>query len=84
MKKELQLEEIICVLCGKNGDVQNFITLSKQKHEEQRYICQDCREKVNQEFLEETKNPNIIRAILLGVVGAIIGGLIWYFIAVFT
>jgi hypothetical protein len=33
---------------------------------------------------EETKNPNYLRAIAGGVIAGIIGGLLWYFIAVLT
>jgi len=72
-----------CSMCQKQGTTNEFITLQGAKGQST-YLCPDCREKTKQAFEAETKDPNIFLAILAGAVGAAIGGVVWYFVAIGT
>ncbi len=76
-------KKVNCSMCNKEGAVEEFVTLQDKEGLDE-YVCAECRARMSQEFEAETKNPNIILAIILGVVGAIIGGIVWYLVAVST
>lgn len=73
--------KVNCSMCQKEGTTDQFITLRGNKGQNV-YLCPDCKVQANQAFEAETKDPNILRAILLGAVGALIGGVVWYAVAV--
>ena len=72
-----------CSMCQKEGTTDQFFTLQGHKGQNV-HLCPECKEKANQTFESETKNPNIILAVVLGSIGAVIGGLVWYFVAIGT
>ena len=74
-------KKINCSMCGKEGTTDQFVTLQSKKGE-RAYLCTECREKTNAALEAETKNPNLIGAIGLGIIASIIGGILWYFITV--
>lgn len=76
-------KKVNCSMCQKEGTTDQFITLQGRKGGNV-YLCPECKEKANKVFDDETKNPNILLAILIGSIGAAVGGLIWYFIAIGT
>ncbi len=75
--------KVDCSICRKEGTTDQFITLQGEKGKSV-YLCPECKEKANQEFENETKNPNILMAIMVGAIGAAIGGAVWYFVAITT
>jgi hypothetical protein len=76
-------KSVVCEQCKKEGKADTFFSYQK-KDKTEMYLCSECRDKMNAAFKEETKNPNYLRAIAGGVIAGIIGGLLWYFIAVLT
>lgn len=75
--------KVNCSMCQKEGTTDQFITLQGNKGQNV-YLCPECKEKANKSFEDETKNPNILLAIVVGAIGAVIGGVIWYFVAIGT
>jgi len=75
--------KVNCDRCEKPGTTESFVTLRDNKNKDI-HLCGDCREKTNAEFSAETKDANIPLAILFGVVGAAIGGILWYLITTIT
>ncbi|MFH1232894.1 MAG: hypothetical protein V1651_03485 [Patescibacteria group bacterium] len=75
--------KVNCSMCKKEGTTDQFIMLRGNKNQNV-YLCPECKEKTNQTFEDETKNPNVLLAIVIGSVAAIIGGVIWYFITIST
>lgn len=75
--------KVNCAMCHKEGTTDHFITLQTHKGESA-YLCPSCKEKANQEFESETKNPNILLACVFGAAGAAVAGVIWYFFAILT
>lgn len=76
-------KKVRCSECGKEGTTDEFVTLQDKKGENI-YLCEKCKEKTKQSFEEETKDPNIPLAVVAGAIGAAVGGLVWYFIAIKT
>ena len=73
-------EEIVkCQQCGKEIKVQDGHSFETEDGQEV-YVCNDCIAEINRALEDETKNPNIIGAFLLGLLAAIVCGLGWYFI----
>jgi hypothetical protein len=74
-------KKVNCSMCHKEGTTDEFVTLQNNKGETV-YLCSQCKVATNELFEAETKNPNIVLGLILGVVGAIVGGLVWYFVAI--
>lgn len=72
-----------CSSCKKEGTSDVFITLQNSQGEDI-YFCKECKEKVNMAFENETKNPNYILAVAAGCAGAVIGGIVWYYVAIMS
>ncbi len=75
--------KVNCSMCQKEGTTDQFITLQGNKGKNV-YLCPECKVKANQAFEDETKNPNILLAVVVGAIGAAIGGVVWYFVAIGT
>ncbi len=75
--------KVTCSMCQKEGTTNEFVTL-RGKDDQDVYFCPVCKEKLNQEFEDATKNPNILRAVIAGSIAAIVGGVVWYFVTIFT
>ncbi len=73
--------KVNCSMCHKNGVTDQFTTLQNDKGEDI-FLCSDCKEEANKSFANETKNANILLAIIVGAIGGIIGGVIWYFVTI--
>lgn len=74
-------KKVNCSMCNKEGTTDQFVTLQSHKGGNV-YLCPECRIKTNDAFEAETKNPNVVLGVILGAVGAVLGGLVWYFVAV--
>lgn len=75
--------KVNCSTCQKEGTTDQFTTLQNDKKENV-FLCAECKEKMNTAFEDETKNPNFLLGVVGGGVGALIGGIIWYFVAIGT
>ncbi len=60
------------------------LVAGKNRREPNTVLCASCASTVEQALEAETKNPNLPPAILLGIVAAVAGGLIWYAIVALT
>lgn len=75
--------KVNCSMCKREGTTDQFATLQGKKGQNV-YLCPQCREETSRALEEETKNPRILLSIIVGAIGAAIGGAIWYVIAVTT
>jgi hypothetical protein len=75
--------KINCAMCQKEGTTDQFVTLQGDKGQSI-YLCPGCKQKANEAFEDETKNPNILLAIVVGAIAAAIGGIVWYIFAIIT
>lgn len=73
--------KVNCEMCRKEGTTDQFVTLQGNKGQSI-YLCSECKQKANQAFENETQNPNILLATIAGAVAALIGGIIWYIVAI--
>jgi hypothetical protein len=76
-------KKVNCSMCKKEGATDQFVALQGAKGASV-YVCAECRQKANAEFEAETKNQNVPLGIAGGIVGAVIAGFVWYFVAVGT
>lgn len=76
-------KKVVCSMCKKEGTTDTFVTLQGEKGRDA-YLCADCKRKANESFAAETKDPHIALGVLLGAIGAAIGGFVWYLVAVGT
>ncbi len=75
--------EVSCAQCGKKGTTSEFFTY-QGKDGTDVHLCAECRNKVNQSLEAESKNVKTGRAFMLGLLGAILGAVAWYYITVST
>ena len=76
-------ETVTCANCGKEIKVGESHAYAGE-NDEDIYFCNNCQKEIDNALEEETKNPNVIGATLLGVLAGIVGGIIWYWITVLT
>lgn len=76
-------EKSACSECGKEGTSKELF-LYKGKDGAEVHLCADCRQKINDTIENEEKKVNMAGAIGLGAVAAIVGGVIWYYITIFS
>jgi hypothetical protein len=48
------------------------------------YLCEKCRDITEKKFKEETENPNLLMAAVVGTVAALVAGVAWSLFSVFT
>lgn len=72
-----------CAICQTGSTVEKFVApgINNQLNGK---LCLACKEKVNQYFLAETQNPNIVGAMIWGVLAAVVGSAAWYLVAIWT
>ena len=76
-------ETVTCTQCQKalpGAEAHSF----KGKKGEDIYICPACKEKIDMQFREETQNPNILGAVILGAVAGVAGAVVWFLVEIFT
>ncbi len=76
-------EVVTCAGCGKELKVEERHSFEGENGEDI-YYCDECLAQINQAFEEETKNPNILFAMVASVVAGLVGGFAWYWITVLT
>lgn len=72
-----------CSSCSAEGNTDNFIAMQDNAGNDV-YLCPSCKEKVKAQMAEETEDPNILTGVILGSIGAAIGGVIWFLVTVTT
>lgn len=86
MGGEVMEEKPVCNSCSKqieSGDKHLVIKASK-KEEKDTFLCAKCLDEVQTALDEETRNPNIPMSFVVGLGGAIVASLIWYFFVTLT
>lgn len=76
-------KEATCLNCGKQGTTETFLTYSGNDGNDV-HMCHDCKEKINIELQKETSGYNWFGSICLGLIAALVGGIIWYYITIGT
>ena len=64
-------EEYTIIRTSSNGNTEAF-------------LCKKCHDISNKDLLHETQNPNLTGALLAGLAGAAVTGLIWYYFVILT
>jgi len=76
-------EKVPCSECKKEVGAQERHVF-KGKSNTDIYYCDSCVEKINEALANETKNPNIITAVLVGAMAGFIGTIGWYLFVILT
>ncbi len=87
-KTEIKIGEKVtqvlnCSQCQKEVTAGQCYTYKDKKGKEV-FLCDGCKEIAEQAFKEETKDPNITGALLLGTLAAVVAGIVWFAISVLT
>lgn len=77
-------ELVNCGQCQGQFSAAQCYTFKGKKKGETVYLCEKCHEVVEKAFREETQNPNMAMAMVLGGMAAIIAGVAWYYLSVLT
>lgn len=74
-----------CSSCGTELQPgQGFLIPSKNKKAPAIHLCADCTAKAEAAFEEESRNPQVPLALLLGLLAAVVGCVLWYAVVVIT
>lgn len=76
-------EIVNCSTCGKEISVSERHSYEGENGEDI-YFCDECMEKINKEIAQETQNPNMIGASVMGGLAGVLGGIIWFLITAIT
>lgn len=77
-------DEIVkCAGCGKDLKVEERHSFEGENGEDI-YYCDECMTQINQALEEETKNPNLLFAVVASIIAGLVGGFAWYWITVLT
>lgn len=76
-------EIVKCADCGKEITVEERHSFEGENGQDI-YFCDECMTKINQALAEETMNPNMVGAGILGGLAGILGGIIWFIITAAT
>ncbi len=72
-----------CSGCQKEVATGQYYTY-KGKKGESVFLCEACREVTEKAFKEETQNPNMVMAAIVGVSAAIVAGVAWFLVSVLS
>ena len=74
-----------CSSCGTEFQPgQGYLIPSKDKKAPAVHLCADCTNKAEAAFEEESREPKVPLALLLGLVAAVVGCVLWYAVVVIT
>lgn len=76
-------ENVTCSQCSKQVLGSQAYTYRGKKNKSI-FLCETCREAVEKVFDEETKNSNIVMAVILGLAAAVAAGTGWFFFSILT
>ena len=78
-------EELICARCSKPiNPTDEYTILKTSKKGDAEILCSQCRAVFQDALEKETHAPNILLAIIAGMLGAVVAGLIWYYCVTLT
>ncbi len=79
-------KQLVCTRCSKLINAQDEYTIVKtSKHGDvESALCPQCRAVVQDAIEQETHAPNILLALVAGLLGAAVAGLIWYYFVTLT
>jgi uncharacterized membrane protein YbjE (DUF340 family) len=70
-------ENVACTGCTKEIPVADAYCFRDKKKQDV-YYCANCKQKVDAAYVVETENPNIPRAVIMGLLAGIIAGAVWF------
>lgn len=76
-------QSVACAECQQEVPAGQYYSYRGKKGQDV-FLCGPFREKVEKTLQAETQNPNLFGAVLLGLVGSLVAGAIWYAAAVIT
>ncbi|MEK6901029.1 MAG: hypothetical protein AABX37_01680 [Nanoarchaeota archaeon] len=76
-------QSVICSGCQKQVSAGQFFSYKDNKKQDI-YFCSACCEGVAKAYSEEMANPNLAQAGLVGCLGAVVAGFLWYWIVQWT
>jgi hypothetical protein len=76
-------ENVTCSQCQKEVSGNEAYTY-QGKDNAHVFLCSSCRQKAETALQAETKNPNMMLALVLGSVAAVVAGIIWYYFVILT
>jgi hypothetical protein len=80
-------QELVCAGCSKpiNPKMDEYtIVGTSKKGIVEKVVCPQCRAKFQDELNQEALKPNIPLAVLAGLLGAVVAGIIWYYFVIIT
>ena len=76
-------QSITCSGCQKQVPAGQFFSYKGKKGQDV-YFCSVCREGVAKAYSEEMANPNLAQAGLVGALGALVAGVLWFWVVQLT
>lgn len=76
-------EDVVCANCQKTTPVAEAFSFRGKKGEDV-YFCSACKQQIDAAYKQETENPNLVGAAVLGVVAGIVAGFVWFFVEILT
>ena len=76
---------LACSSCGSSLSVSQAVNIKgKRKTDPNMVLCTNCADQAEQAFQAEAEDANLLGAVLLGLLAAVLSALIWYGIVVVT
>ena len=74
---------VVCGQCQQEVPAGQYYSFKGKKGQDV-FLCGNCRELAEKSLQAETQNPNWFGGMLLGLLGGLVAGIIWYLILVIT
>lgn len=76
-------EDVVCANCQKTIPAAEVFSFRGKKGEDV-YFCSACKQQIDSAFRQETENPNLSGATVLGLIAGIVSGAVWFFVEILT
>ena len=76
-------EIVLCSQCQKEVSGTQYYSY-RDKEGQNIFLCDNCRGIAEKAIQEETNNPKIVIALILGLLAAVVAGILWFAISVLT
>lgn len=76
-------QKVLCAECRQETPAGQYYTYRDKKGQDL-FLCGACRQKAEAALQGETENPNLMGAVLLGLLGGLLAGVVWYLIVAIT
>jgi hypothetical protein len=72
-------ESVTCAECQQSTPPGQYYSYKDQQGQDV-FLCSACRDKVEKVLAAENENPNLPLAVIAGLAGALVAGIVWYLI----